>query len=312
MASVAFVGAVVLVIDSIIDSMLDMYQAITKTRQLPVQNVAQVTRLFVYFVAVILIISILIDQSPFKLFAGLGAMTAILMLVFKDPILGFVAGIQLSYNKMVQVGDWVDIPQHNASGDILDIGLTTVKVKNFDNTITTLPTQSLINDSFKNWRGMQDSAGRRIKRAVYIDINSIKICNAEAIARLKKIEIIRDYIESRSTEIDKLNKLTPGTDQSIVNGRRLTNIGVFRAYIEAYLVKHPNINQQLTLLVRQLPSTSTGLPIEIYAFSTEKNWVAYETIQADIFDHVLAMANEFDLRIFQQPSGMDVQSFIRT
>ena len=238
-------------------------------------------------------------------------MAAVLMFVFKDPILGFVAGIQLSSNKMVRVGDWVEIPQHQADGDILEIGLTTVKIKNFDNTITTVPTQSLINDSFKNWRAMQESAGRRIKRSIFIDTNSIHFCDQESLQRFAKIQYIKDHLLSKQKEVEDYNnqqqKDLKLDINVLANGRRLTNIGTFRAYIHAYLENHPDINPKLTLLVRQLKPTSQGLPLEIYAFSQEKNWIKYEGIQSDIFDHLFAVAQEFDLRVFQQPSGYDFQ-----
>lgn len=293
-----------LAIDSAIGAFADIYHTFRVAKRVPIQSFVQVARLLLYFLAIILITSLVLGESPLKLFAGLGAMTAVLMLVFKDPILGFVAGLQLSYNKMVNLGDWVDIPQHKASGDILEIGLTTVKVQNFDNTITTVPTQALINESFKNWRGMQESGGRRIKRALYIDVNSISFCNEERLNRYSKIDYIKAYINDKQAELDKHNaKLN--VNESLVNGRRITNIGTFRAYILAYLKNHPTINQNLTLLVRQLATVDSGVPIEIYAFSADKNWVNYETLQADIFDHLFAAAAEFDLRLFQRPSGAD-------
>lgn len=302
--SIYFVVVVVLVVDSAINALTDLYWSLSKSRQIPVHSFAQVSKLVVYFIAAITIISLVIGESPLKLFAGLGAMTAVLMLVFKDPILGFVAGIQLSYNNMVGIGDWVEIPQHNADGDILEIGLTTVKVQNFDNTITTVPTQSLINESFKNWRGMQDSGGRRIKRSIFIDVNSISFCDQERLTRYSNIDYIKEYIDSKQTELEQHNAKS-NTQQSLVNGRRITNVGTFRAYIEAYLKNHPNISKKLTLLVRQLAPTELGLPLEVYAFSTEKNWIKYEAIQADIFDHLFAVAKEFDLSVFQNPTGAD-------
>jgi len=297
-------------LDSLINSVLDIYQTFAVSKRIPIQNFAQVAKLLIYFVALIGIVSLVLGESPLKLFAGLGAMTAVLMLVFKDPILGFVAGLQLSYNKMVNIGDWVEIPQHNADGDILEIGLTTVKVQNFDNTITTVPTQSLINESFKNWRGMQESAGRRIKRAIYIDVNSIKFCDEMTLARYTKVDYIEDYIKSKKNEVEEYNKKNVANPESVINGRRLTNIGTFRAYILAYLKNHPNINQNLTVLVRQLAPTDSGLPLEIYTFSSEKNWIKYEAIQADIFDHLFAVAKEFDLDVFQKPSGADFKNCI--
>lgn len=297
-----------LAIDSAIGAFLAIYRTFPIAKRMPIQSFVQVARLLLYFIAVILVMSLIIGESPLKLFAGLGAMTAVLMLVFKDPILGFVAGLQLSYNKMVNLGDWVDIPQHKASGDILEIGLTTVKVQNFDNTITTVPTQALINESFKNWRGMQESGGRRIKRSVYVDINSIGFCDKERLARYSKIDFIKDYINTKQTELDAHNAKF-GVEESLVNGRRITNIGTFRAYIVAYLKNHPKINQNLTLLVRQLATVDSGVPIEIYAFSADKNWANYETLQADIFDHLFAVAQEFDLRLFQRPTGHDLTKF---
>lgn len=299
------VAIMVLIIDTLIDCMIEIYYRSFDDRHLPIKSFAQVAKLITYFLAAIFVISLLIGKSPLTLFAGLGAMAAVLMLVFKDPILGFVAGIQLSSNKMVGIGDWVEIPQHQADGDILEIGLTTVKVRNFDNTITTVPTQSLINDSFKNWRGMQESGGRRIKRSLNIDINSIQFCDEEMLKRYARVQYITDYLQKKQEEITHYNKQEQLDLSSLANGRRLTNIGTFRAYIQAYLAKHPQIHQDLTVLVRQLEPSSTGLPIQIYAFSREKNWIKYEGIQADIFDHLIAVAKQFDLRLFQQPSGHD-------
>lgn len=296
-----------LAIDAAIGAFTEIYHTFPVAKRIPVQSFVQVARLLLYFFAIILIVSLIIGESPLKLFAGLGAMTAVLMLVFKDPILGFVAGLQLSYNKMVNLGDWVDIPQHKASGDILEIGLTTVKVQNFDNTITTVPTQALINESFKNWRGMQESGGRRIKRALYIDINSISFCDHERMNRYAKIDFIKEYLTEKQKELDEHNAKF-NLNESLVNGRRITNVGTFRAYILAYLKNHPMINQNLTLLVRQLATVDSGVPIEIYAFSADKNWANYETLQADIFDHLFAAAGEFDLRLFQRPSGGDFKS----
>jgi len=301
---------VAMVVDSVIDSLMEIYRSFSISRQIPIQSFGQVAKLITYFIAIITVVSLVIGESPLKLFAGLGAMTAVLMLIFKDPILGFVAGIQLSYNKMVGLGDWVEIPQHNADGDILEIGLTTVKVRNFDNTITTVPTQSLINESFKNWRGMQESGGRRIKRSIFIDVNSIGFCDEERIARYSKVDYIKEYVESKRVELDRYNSEHANALESLVNGRRITNVGTFRAYILAYLQNHPQINQNLTVLVRQLAPSDAGLPIEIYAFSSEKNWIKYEAIQADIFDHLFAVAKEFDLRVFQKPTGADFSQLV--
>ncbi len=309
LVAIYLILAVMMVVDSVINSLLDIYQTYPVSKRVPIQSFAQVAKLLIYFVAAIAIVSLVLGESPLKLFAGLGAMTAVLMLVFKDPILGFVAGLQLSYNKMVRLGDWVEIPQHNADGDILEIGLTTVKVQNFDNTITTVPTQSLINESFKNWRGMQESAGRRIKRAIYIDLSSIRFCDQDALSRYAKVDYIQEYIERKKEEVDQHNQKNVTNTESVTNHRRLTNVGTFRAYVLGYLKNHPNINQNLTLLVRQLAPTEAGLPLEIYTFSSEKDWIKYEAIQADIFDHLFAIAQEFDLTVFQKPSGADLQRF---
>lgn len=308
LVAIYFILAVAGLVVALIDSLLDIYHSFPISRQVPIQSFGQVAKLVTYFLAMIVLVSLVVGESPLKLFAGLGAMTAVLMLVFKDPILGFVAGLQLSYNRMVGLGDWVEIPQHQASGDIMEIGLTTVKVRNFDNTITTVPTQSLITDSFKNWRGMQESGGRRIKRAITIDINSIKFCDQEDLARYSKIDYIKDYIASKSDELDAHNKEHVRDPDAIANGRRLTNVGTFRAYMLAYLQNHPNIHKQMTIMVRQLAASESGLPIEIYAFSAEKDWAKYETIQADIFDHLFAVAKEFDLRVFQKPTGADLHT----
>jgi len=303
--SIYFVLVCMLIVDALIDSLADIYRQFEISKHIPIQSFVQVAKLLVYFVAIITVISLIIGESPLTLFAGLGAMTAVLMLVFKDPILGFVAGIHLSYNKMVAIGDWVEIPQHKADGDIMEIGLTTVKVRNFDNTITTVPTQSLINDSFKNWRGMQESGGRRIKRCLYIDVNSINFCDQERIQRYRKINYISEYIDAKLDELKQYNAQHSSMDSTKINGRHITNIGTFRAYVQAYLKNHPKINKRLTLLVRQLAPTDKGLPIEIYVFSADKNWINYEGIQSDIFDHLFAVIPEFDLRVFQQPTGLD-------
>ncbi len=305
LAAIYMVVMVALIVDALINSLLEIYHSFSVSKRVPIKSFAQVAKLITYFFAIIVIASLVIGESPLKLFAGLGAMTAVLMLVFKDPILGFVAGLQLSSNRMVAIGDWVDIPQHDASGDVMEIALTTVKVRNFDNTITTVPTQSLINDSFKNWRGMQESPGRRIKRSIVIDVNSIKFCDDESLSRYRKIDYIKEYLQEKQRELDEYNTQKGTHTESLVNGRRLTNVGTFRAYILAYLKHHPDIHQGMTIMARQLAPTDTGLPIEIYAFSSDKNWGNYESIQADIFDHLYAVVNEFDLRTFQRPSGMD-------
>jgi miniconductance mechanosensitive channel len=241
---------------------------------------------------------------------GLGAMTAVLMLVFKDPILGLVAGIQLATNRMVARGDWIEMPKHGADGDVLEVGLTTVKVQNWDMTISTIPTYALITESFKNWRGMSESEGRRIKRAINIDTSSIRFCNQDMLDRFSKIQHITEYLDRKQQEISNWNTERNIDELDSLNGRKLTNVGTFRAYIVAYLRNHPKIHQEMTFLVRQLKLTQHGLPIEIYVFSSVQNWSSYEDIQADIFDHILAIAPAFDLRIYQSPSGNDVKDLL--
>ncbi len=291
--------------DALINAGLEIYGTYEISKEFPIKSFAQVAKLILYFLGFITTLSLILGQSPLSFIAGLGALTAVLMLVFKDPILGFVAGIQLSANRMLAVGDWIEMPKYSVDGDVMEIALTTVKIRNFDKTITTIPTYSLITDSFKNWRGMQEAGGRRIKRSISVDIASIRFCDEEMLQRFSKIQYIADYIDAKNTEIATYNQSVGVSDETLVNGRRLTNVGTFRAYIEAYLRNHPKISKSLTFLVRQLPPSETGLPIEIYVFSLDTNWIRYEGIQADIFDHIIAAAPEFDLRLFQNPTGAD-------
>jgi len=248
---------------------------------------------------------LLLNRSPTFFLSGLGALTAVLMLIFKDSILGLVAGIQIAANRMLNIGDWLEMPKYGADGDVIDISLTTVKVRNWDKTITTVPTYALISDSFKNWRGMSESGGRRIKRAVNIDMTSIEFLGEEALGRLRRIELLKPYIEQKLADVESHNKELGVDETSPINGRRLTNVGCFRAYLVAYLKHNPMINKEMTFLIRQLAPTELGLPMEIYVFSSDKVWANYEAIQSDIFDHVLAAMPEFGLRVFQNPTGAD-------
>ncbi len=302
---------IVLFIDALMSAGLAIYRTYEISRTFPITSFVQIAKLLLYFFGAIAVLSLVLGRSPMAFFAGLGAMTAVLMLVFKDPILGFVAGIQLSANRMVSVGDWIEMPKFSVDGDIIEIGLTTVKIRNFDKTITTIPTQSLINDSFKNWRGMQETGGRRIKRAIHLDVASVKFCTAEMLERFAKIQFIADYIAAKKAELSEFNTSSGVDTSTLVNGRHLTNLGTFRAYVEAYLRAHPKISDELTFLVRQLKPTEHGLPIEIYVFTTTTNWMEYEAIQSDIFDHLLAAAPEFDLRLFQNPTGADFAALNR-
>lgn len=301
-----FIIAGVMIISALISALHAIYRTLDVSRDIPLTSIIQVFKVVLYFVAVILCVSVIFHKSPTYLFGGLGAMTAVLLLIFKDPILGFVAGIQLISNKMLRHGDWIEMPKYGADGDVTEITLTTVKVRNFDNTISTVPTYALITDSYKNWRGMQESGGRRIKRAICIDMNTIKFCTKEMVERFSKIRYISQYMAQKTENIAKHNASLKIEDQDMVNRRQLTNIGTFRAYIIAYLQNHPQISQDMTFLVRQLKPTQYGLPLEIYVFCLDKAWANYEAIQADIFDHLLAIAPEFDLSVYQYPSGKDL------
>jgi len=300
-----------LAFDALFNSAAIIYKSFPVSKEIPTKGFIQVLKIALYFLTAIFIFSIALNKTPIFLLSGLGALTAVLMLIFKDAILGFVAGIQLAANKMVANGDWIEMPNYGADGDVLEVSLTTVKVQNWDKTITTIPTYALISESFKNWRGMQESGGRRIKRAISIDMDSIKFCNEEMLERFAKVQYITDYIEKKKTELESFNTATKVDNASLANGRRMTNIGTFRAYVEAYLRNHPMINLDMTFLVRQLKPTEFGLPIEIYVFSKDKVWANYEAIQADIFDHILAVLPEFDLHVFQNPTGGDFRALSR-
>lgn len=277
----------------------------------PLRGLVQTAKLILSVLFGIVAISILMGKSPFILLGGLSALSAVLMLVFKDPILGLVAGIQLTANDMLAVGDWLEMPKFGADGDVIEIGLATVKVRNWDKTISTIPTYTLVSDSFKNWRGMSEAGARRIKRSVLIDINSIGFLSAEQMARLKRIAMLRPYLEEKAAQIERFNAQVleqTGQEASAINRRRLTNIGTFRAYLVAYLKRHPSIHHGMTLLIRQLDPTSNGLPLEIYTFTNTTDWNAYEDIQSDIFDHVFAVLPEFDLRAHEAPTGSDIRA----
>ena len=282
----------------------DLYQRRPNAANRPIKGYVQLGKLLLFGAAAILIIAALMDQSPLLLLSGLGAMAAVLMLVFKDTILSLVASVQIGSNDMVRVGDWIEMPQFNADGDVIDIALHTVKIQNFDKTITTVPTHRLISESFRNWRGMADSGGRRIMRSLMLDQRSVRFLNDGDMEKMAQFLVLRPYIEAKRQEIERWNAAhrADGT----VNGRRLTNLGTFRAYVLAYLQSREDIAQDKTLLVRQLAPSENGLPMEIYAFATSTVWAEYEGIQADIFDHLIAILSDFDLRLFQRPAGADM------
>jgi miniconductance mechanosensitive channel len=297
---------VLLVVQALLDAFHDVYRTFEWSKQVPIYSFIQAIKLIVYMVGAVFIVAKLMGKDPSVIFGSLGALTAVLMLVFKDSILGFAAGIHLTTNKMLSLGDWLEMPKYGADGDVIEIGLTTVKVQNFDKTITTLPTYTLISDAFKNWRGMSESPGRRIKRSILIDLNSIRFCDEALLDRLASIQAISGYIREKQKEVQAFNQqLDTGGSDHPANGRRLTNIGTFRAYLVAFLRQHPLINQEMTLLVRQLEPTPRGLPLQIYVFSSDKRWVEYEGIVSDLFDHILSVMKEFDLRAYQEPSGFD-------
>ena len=292
---------------SLLDVIFNLSHRLNIASQLPLKGIFQGIKLIVATLVGILVISLLLGQSPAILISGLGAMAAVLMLVFKDPILGLVAGIQLSANDMLKLGDWLEMPKYGADGAVTDIGLTTVKVQNWDKTITTIPTWSLVSDSFKNWSGMSASGGRRIKRSINIDTTSIHFLNDEEQQRLIQARLLKPYMASRGEEISQWNQQQE-TAASVLNHRQMTNIGTFRVYLNEYLRNHPQIRQDMTLMVRQLAPENHGLPLEIYAFTSTVVWLEYENIQADIFDHIFAVIEEFGLRVHQTPSGNDVRS----
>ncbi|MBL4718941.1 MAG: mechanosensitive ion channel family protein [Erythrobacter sp.] len=300
--------SVAMAISGALDYANELYARRPEARSRPIKGYVQVVKIAMFCGAAILMIAVLIEQSPLLLLSGLGAMAAVLLLVFKDTILSLVASVQLASNDMLRVGDWIEMPSMDADGDVIDIALHTVKVQNFDKTITTIPTHKLIADSFRNWRGMSDSGGRRIKRALVLDQNSVRFLDEDEVAGLKRFRLLEKYLARKQDEIAEWNRHELASDSDAINARRITNIGTLRAYVIAYLQSHPRIaDEGFTLMVRQLPPSPQGLPLEIYCFANTIDWAEYEAIQADIFDHMLAILPEFGLRVFQQPSGLDLQ-----
>jgi miniconductance mechanosensitive channel len=311
-ATYIYIIIVVLIIFySLFNALHEIYQTFPISNRIPIKGYIQVIKIVLYFIGFILILSILLKKSPIFLFTGLGALAAVLMLIFKDTILGVVAHIQLSTLDMLKIGDWISIKNRETDGIVIEMSVTIVKVQNWDNTITTIPTYSLVSESFKNWKGMQESGGRRIKRAINIDMKSIKFLTNDMIEKFQKIEVLKEYIFEKKTEIDNYN-LKNNLDKSVViNSTAMTNLGTFRKYLENYLRNHPEINSEMTLLIRQLPSSESGIPIEIYCFSRLQDLVPFEQIQSDIFDHVLAVIPEFELKVFQNPTGEDMRAAMK-
>ena len=269
----------------------------------PITTYIQVLKIVVYFVGLILVLSLILGKSPFYFLGAMGAMTAILLLIFKDTILGFVASVQMSVYDMVRVGDWISMPKFDADGDVLSINLNTVKVQNWDKTITTIPTYAFITDSFKNWRGMSNSGGRRIKRAIYLKVSSFKFCDEKMLEKFGNYKMIKSYINEQTAAVNKYNTELSANEEIPATIRRLSNVGVFRIYAEKYITANPNINKDMMIMVRQLEATSKGLPLEIYCFSSEKDWLKYENIISDIFDHLLTITSEFELEVFEEFTG---------
>jgi miniconductance mechanosensitive channel len=301
-----FVLLGVRIITSFLGAALQIYDSYDISKERSIRGYVEVFKIILWVMAAISAVAFIADKSPWGIMSVLGGLTAVLLLIFKDTILGFVASLQISGNNMARVGDWIEMPQYGADGDVIDVSIHTVKVQNWDKTITTIPTYALVSNSFKNWRGMSESGGRRIKRAIYIDMNSIRFCDDELLARFAKYGLLKDYLAAKQNELDAYNKERQTGPADMVNGRRQTNIGVFRAYIIAYLRANPKVHQGMTFLVRHLAPTPQGLPVEIYVFSSDQVWANYEAIQADIFDHLLAVVPEFGLRVFQYPTGSDL------
>ena len=301
--TILVIGIVIIIISvrSVLNSIKSYFKTVTYLKDKPVDSYIQVFMIFVWLTGVFAIVAIISGISFWEFIAGLGTVSAIIILVFRDTILGFVASIQVSINDMVRIGDWISFEKFGADGDVIEINLATVKVQNFDNTITTIPTYALISDSFKNWRGMDESKGRRIKRSLNIRMESVKNLNKEDIFKLSKIQLISNYILQRSEAINTFNQKNSIDKSLLINGRNLTNIGLFRKYMETYIEAHSAINKDLMVMVRQLQPTAYGLPIEIYAFSSDKRWQNYEYIIADIFDHMIASVADFDL-VISEPS----------
>ncbi|MFA6951095.1 MAG: mechanosensitive ion channel domain-containing protein [Lentimicrobiaceae bacterium] len=298
-------------INKFLNAVYDIYQGFEISKSKPVKGYIQVLKIILYIIATLIVISMLFNKSPLYMLGGLGAFSAVLLLIFKDTILGFVGSIQISANDMVRPGDWVAMNKSGADGEVIDISLTTVKVQNWDKSITMIPTYSLVAESFVNWRGMEESGGRRIKRSINIDQHSIRFCTPEMIDKLRNIKLIKGYIDEKEQELMLYNQQNNIKDSVMVNRRRQTNLGIFRAYLMAYLHNLPVINKDMTFLVRQLQPGAEGIPLEIYIFSKVKSWEKYEDVQSDIFDHILASVKEFDLRVFQNPTGDDFRSMIQ-
>ncbi len=310
-AAAYMVVIILLSMDRLLNAIDDIYRGRQGDKAKPIKGYLQVIEIVVFIIGIIVIISFLLNRSPWFMLSGIGAATAIVSLIFKDSILGLVASVQLTANNMLQLGDWIEMPSYGADGDVIDITLHTVKVRNWNKTISTIPTYALITDSFKNWSGMQESGGRRIKRHIIIDMSSIKFCTEEMLERFEKMQYLQSYLHDKRKEMNSNNKELGVDSADTVNGMQLTNAGVFRAYLEEYLKNHPKINKNMSQMVRQLQSTEKGLPIEVYVFTAGTEWSNFERVQSDIFDHIIAVVPMFDLRVYQSPSAYDLRNLSR-
>ena len=311
--SILIILSIIAIFDALLNFANSLFTQSKYAEKFPAKSLIQALKLILYFFGVIFILSIILDKSPLFFISGLGALTAVLLIVFKDPLLGLVAGVQVSANNLIQIGDWIEIPSHNSNGVVKDLTLTTLKVENWDQTISSIPMQTLITDSFKNWRQMGQSAGRRIKRSILIDANSIDFIDSELLDGLNQISLLAEYLKEKDKELAEYNTSDSANSLNKTNiQRRLTNIGTFRAYCFEYLKNNPNVNSDLTLIVRQLEPTEGGIPLEIWTYSATTNWIAYESIQSDIFDHLYSVLHKFNLRVYQKPSGTDIASIAQS
>ena len=311
--SILIILSIIAIFDALLNFANSLFTQSKYAERFPAKSLIQALKLILYFFGVIFILSIILDKSPLFFISGLGALTAVLLIVFKDPLLGLVAGVQVSANNLIQIGDWIEIPSHNSNGVVKDLTLTTLKVENWDQTISSIPMQTLITDSFKNWRQMGQSAGRRIKRSILIDANSIDFIDSELLDGLNQIPLLAEYLKEKDKELAEYNTSDSANSLNKTNiQRRLTNIGTFRAYCFEYLKNNPNVNSDLTLIVRQLEPTEGGIPLEIWTYSATTNWIAYESIQSDIFDHLYSVLHKFNLRVYQKPSGTDIASIAQS
>lgn len=310
LAIVWVIIAINLAISAFFNAAHEIYLSQPISKDKPIKGYLQLVTIIFWISGILLMTSVLFDVKIGRIFTGLGAIAAVLILVFRDTLLGLIASIQLSFNKMVKPGDWVSVPKYNTDGTVLEISLYSVKVQNWDKTISTIPTYALVSDSFQNWKGMEESGGRRIKRHINIDMKSVAFLTEEQLEKLSKFHLLKDYLSQKSNELAEINATLSDDDDSVYNARKMTNIGTFRVYLEKYLSAHPKIHSGMTFLVRQLQPSDKGIPIEIYVFSNDQEWANYEAIQADIFDHVLAIVSAFGLHVFQSPSGEDFRKLV--